>query len=269
MCWQSKRFYWERAAGWRAGGEGNPGEQLCHVTCRLRFYDDGISFRVVFSQSFWLRVLPGGETLVQPRWMPERRILGCGQTCGVSFWPFPNSSSWWRLISSVFLTRTSCLKTTHANGYRGAWPGRAVSIRVLPLTLNTVVKALLLTWITCFAVIMEGAKIWHINVNVKLCFASHGDLDPRIRNSISILTQCDCLKLHTLLNKVLHSFKVAYNIYHWIEEIYKTLTKNQKVTATFPSGFHEEQEKNEFWTNRLLWESKLLGIYTEAANTDS
>ena len=31
----------------------------------LRFYDDGISFRVVFSQSFWLRVLPGGARLVQ------------------------------------------------------------------------------------------------------------------------------------------------------------------------------------------------------------
>ena len=30
------------------------------------FYGDGISFRVVFSQSFWLRVLPGGACLVQP-----------------------------------------------------------------------------------------------------------------------------------------------------------------------------------------------------------
>ena len=60
---------------------------------RSRVYGDGISFQVVFSQSFWLRVLPGGEHLVQPRWMPERRILGDGQTCGVSFWPFLNFSS--------------------------------------------------------------------------------------------------------------------------------------------------------------------------------
>ena len=30
-------------------------------------------------------VLPGGARLVQPRWMPERRILGGGQTGGVSF----------------------------------------------------------------------------------------------------------------------------------------------------------------------------------------
>ena len=30
--------------------------------------------------------------------------------------------------------RISCHKTTHANGYYGAWPGWAVSISVLPLT---------------------------------------------------------------------------------------------------------------------------------------
>ena len=51
----------------------------------LGFYADGISFWVVFSQSFLLRVLPGDARLVQPRWMPERRILGGGRTCGVSF----------------------------------------------------------------------------------------------------------------------------------------------------------------------------------------
>ena len=91
-------------------------------------------FPVVLSQSFWLRVLPGGAHLVQPRWMPERRILGGGRTGGVSFWPFLSSSGLWRLISSLSLTRTSCDKTTQANGYYGAWPGWAVSISVLPLT---------------------------------------------------------------------------------------------------------------------------------------
>ena len=99
----------------------------------LGYYGDGISYWVVFSQSFWLRVLPGGAHLVRPRWMPER-ILGGGRTCGVSFWPFLNSSGWWRLISSLLLTRTSCHKTTHANSYYGAWPGWAVSVSVLPLT---------------------------------------------------------------------------------------------------------------------------------------
>ena len=74
------------------------------------------------------RVLPSGARLVQPRWIPERRILGGGRTRGDSFWPFPSSSSWWWLISYVFLTRTSCCKTALANDYDGAWPGRAVSV---------------------------------------------------------------------------------------------------------------------------------------------
>ena len=39
------------------------------------------------------------------------------------------------VVSSVFLIRISCHKTTHANGYYGAWPGWAVSISVLPLTI--------------------------------------------------------------------------------------------------------------------------------------
>ena len=80
------------------------------------------------------RVLLDGACLVQPRWMPERRILGGGWTSGVSFCPFMNSSGWWRLNSSLFLTRTSCRKRAHANGCYGAWPGWAVSISVLPLT---------------------------------------------------------------------------------------------------------------------------------------
>ena len=65
-----------------------------------------------------------------------RGILGSGQTCSVSFLPFPTCSGWWWLISSVFLIRTSCHKTTPANGYYGAWPGLAVSISVLPLTVT-------------------------------------------------------------------------------------------------------------------------------------
>ena len=108
---------------------------------QFRFCHDGISLQVVFSQSFWLRVLPGSVGLVQPRWMPER-ILGGGRTCGVSFWPFPNSWGWRSLISSVFITRTSCHKT-HANGYYGAWPGWEVLISVLPLTISPPVCKLL------------------------------------------------------------------------------------------------------------------------------
>ena len=66
--------------------------------------------------------------------MLARGILGSGRTRGVSFRPFPNSSGWWWLTSSVFLIRISSHKTTHANSYYGAWPGWAVSISVLPLT---------------------------------------------------------------------------------------------------------------------------------------
>ena len=66
--------------------------------------------------------------------MLARGILGSGRTRVVSFRPFLNSSGWWWLISSIFLTRIPCHKTTHGNGYDGAWPGWAVSISVLPLT---------------------------------------------------------------------------------------------------------------------------------------
>ena len=117
-------------------GKGRPGREqegkelrrtALHVTHSLRFYGNGISFWALFGQSLWLRVLLGGACPVQPRWMPMRRILG-GRTRGISFWPFPNSSGWWWLVSSMFLTRTSCHKTTHTNAYYGVWPGWVVSV---------------------------------------------------------------------------------------------------------------------------------------------
>ena len=51
----------------------------------LGFYGDGISFWVVFGQSFSFRVFPGGARIAQPRWMLARGILGSGRTRGVSF----------------------------------------------------------------------------------------------------------------------------------------------------------------------------------------
>ena len=47
-----------------------------------------------------------------------------------------NGSLMYKILSSVFLIRISCHKTTHVNGYHGAWPGWAVSISVLPLTIS-------------------------------------------------------------------------------------------------------------------------------------
>ena len=105
-----------RGTQWRAEGKEPRRTGLPHGSqSRVLWWWD--SFRVVFSQSFWFGVLPGGTGITQPRWMPARRILGGDQTCGISFWPFPNTSGWWWLTSSVFLTRTSCCKTTHANSY--------------------------------------------------------------------------------------------------------------------------------------------------------
>ena len=43
------------------------------------------------------------------------------------------------LISSVFLSRSSC-KTTHADGYYGAWAEWAVSVTVLPLAVPMTVQ---------------------------------------------------------------------------------------------------------------------------------
>ena len=47
---------------------------------------------------------------------------------------FPEPFGRWWLISSVFLTRTSCHKITHQMVYCGAQPGWVVSVSVLPLT---------------------------------------------------------------------------------------------------------------------------------------
>ena len=98
----------------------------------LVFYGDGISFWVVSGRSFWVRTPSWWclHPLSQDGFQPEGS-WEVGRTYGLefplSFWPFPNSSSWWQLVSSVFLTGTSCCKTTHIKGYRGVWPQRVVS----------------------------------------------------------------------------------------------------------------------------------------------
>ena len=126
----------------RLGIQGRPlagGDLESKIWCvRSQLFRDlgGVGWETLLTEGGLSKessVPPGGACLVQPRWMPERRILGGGWTRGVSFWPFMNYSRWWWLISSVFLTRTSCRKTTHANRYYGAWPGWAVSVNVLPL----------------------------------------------------------------------------------------------------------------------------------------
>jgi len=132
MCWESKKFYWKGCAGGEQQGKGTQENSSVTWLAVSRFMVMGLVSRSSFL--FGLRVLPGGACLVQPRWVLERRILGGGQTCGISFCLFLNSSYCGGLLL-LFLTRTSCRKTTHANSYYGAWPEWSVSVSVLPLTL--------------------------------------------------------------------------------------------------------------------------------------
>ena len=46
------RDHGDGVPGWRAGGPGNPGELLSPGACSLMSHGDGISFLVVFGQSF-------------------------------------------------------------------------------------------------------------------------------------------------------------------------------------------------------------------------
>ena len=95
-----------------------------------------------------------------------KRILGGGRTCGVSFWLFLHSSGCGWLISSVFLTRTSCHKIAHANGYHGAWPGWAVSVHVLPLTAWRFVS----TWIgsEAWLILCQFTQSWSGGILIKM-----------------------------------------------------------------------------------------------------
>ena len=66
MCWQSKRFYWERAPRWRVVGEGNP-KQLSHGLQSPGFTVMGLVSGLSLANHSESRVLPGGARLVQPR----------------------------------------------------------------------------------------------------------------------------------------------------------------------------------------------------------
>ena len=121
------------APGHRAAGEGNPGELLCHVAHSLRFYGDGIDFQVVFGQSFWFWVRPGGTRINQPRWMLDRDS-GKWTDTRCLLLTFPKL---FRLVVAYYFPipyQDLLSKTTHANCYQRSWPGKAVSVGVLPLT---------------------------------------------------------------------------------------------------------------------------------------
>ena len=99
-----------------------------------------------------------------------------GRTRGVSFRPFPKSSGWWWLISSIFLTRISCHKTTHANGDYGTWPGWAVSISVLPLTVQTPVESSIICSVPqCISNAQRSREAYYLCLYLKVswCMFSH------------------------------------------------------------------------------------------------
>ena len=141
MCWQSKRFYWERAPP--------AGEQLGKGTQK----DCPAGW--LTASGFMVMGLVSGLSLVNhsdsESFLVAHTLFsqdGCQregfwEVVRIHLWPFLNSSGWWWLISSMFLTRTSCCKTTHENGYYGAWPGPAVSVHGLPLTPRSRVLGLL------------------------------------------------------------------------------------------------------------------------------
>ena len=94
-------------------GKGHAGrEQQGREPRRTALPCGSVSGFMVMGLVSWFslaRVLPGGASTAQSRWMSARRILGSRRTCGVSFWPFLNSSTWWWLISYRFLARTSSI----------------------------------------------------------------------------------------------------------------------------------------------------------------
>ena len=154
--------------------------------------------------------------------MLARGILGSGWTRGVSFWPFPNSSGWWWLISSVFLTRISCPKTTHANGYYGAWP-ETVSISVLPLATPIIIIANTYDLsVQCQApckVLSMPCLMFHSRES----FGKESNLSPGgtqaacLQNPHSKPLSCTASSKHTCpcLHALIHSFILLQQVCDW------------------------------------------------------
>ena len=134
MCWQSKRFYWERAPGESSRVREPRRTALPHGL------PHGLGFTVMGLVS-WLSLANHSDSesflVVNALFSQD----GCQRE---GFWGVvgpvvsPFDLSWTLLIGGgllvVFLTRTSCHKITHANGYYAVWPGWAVSVSVILLT---------------------------------------------------------------------------------------------------------------------------------------
>ena len=129
---QARDFIGKGSLGGEQEGKGN--QEGCSAVWLAfsGFSGDGISFQLSLANHCDPGSFLVAHTLLNQDGFQWGGFWDVGRTCGISFWPFKNSSGWQGLVSSVFLTRTSCHKITHGNGYYGAWPGWAVSVSVSP-----------------------------------------------------------------------------------------------------------------------------------------
>ena len=79
MCWRSNRLCWAEAPRWRATGQGDPREQLCHVAHSLGGFMVMGLVSVVSGQSFWQRIFPDDTRIAHPRWIPAKKIREVGR----------------------------------------------------------------------------------------------------------------------------------------------------------------------------------------------
>ena len=93
-CWQSKRFYWERAAGWRAVGKGT------QENCSAKWLTV-LDFMLMGLVSGWsLANHSNSESFLVVHALLSQE--GFWEVDGQVVFPLdPNASGWWWLISSV------------------------------------------------------------------------------------------------------------------------------------------------------------------------
>ena len=133
MCWQSKRFYWVGRSGGEQEGEGT--QENCSVTWlaasgfMVMGLVSGWLWPIILIQSLsWWRMHRSAKMDASERdsgkWTDTRCLL----------LTFPELFPLVVAYEFLCLIRISCHKIIDANGYYGAWPGWAVSVSVLPLT---------------------------------------------------------------------------------------------------------------------------------------
>ena len=135
MYWQSKRLHWEGVPRPRAAGERT--QENCSAT---RLTVSGIMVMGLVPRLSLISHCDSGPSLVvraspsQDGFQRGCRELGgtYGLASPLSLWPFLNYSSCRHFVISVFLTRTSFCKITHASGSSHAWPGLVVSVSGFP-----------------------------------------------------------------------------------------------------------------------------------------